>query len=896
MSLVACPPDDSFYMPHHAVVKQSSNTTKVRIVFDASAKSKDNVLLNDLLMVGPTIQERLFSHLIRFRTYKYVITADIEKMYRQVLVHEDDRRYQMILWREHDEIKTYQLNTLTFGVSSSPFLAIRAMQQLADDDGHLFPKAAAVLKQHLYVDDLLSGANSVQEARNLRDEIIALLRRGGFAIRQWASNDARVIRDLPNNALHANYLLGDDHSLKTLGISWNTRNDKICYYAREIEISGILSKRKILSEIAKIYDPLGLLGPVILYAKQLMQDLWRSQVHWDESVPQNIYLKWSEFSQQFKAIDNISFDREIFISGRQGIQLHGFCDASCVGYGACIYVRSFDKNNKSVCKILCSKSRVAPLKAVTIPRLELCGALLLARLYREIRDTLNVIPSKVVFWCDSTIVLHWLNTAPHLLKTYVANRVIEIRELTETHAWRHVRSEDNPADSVSRGQLPHAFLKNDKWRVGPVWLIRDESEWPESTMPTVEVPELKRNICLTTSVADLSILEKYSSHFKLCRIVAYCLRVRLTNTYRGPLCPEEINAAEIRIIKLLQSSTFADEIKKLKNERSPYQGKLISLSPFLDNDGVLRVRGRLQSSNLPTPQKHPMLLPSRNRVSDRIIREVHEKHYHTSIQGTLYALRQKFWLLDGRNQVRKIIRACVRCHRFDSRVTEYKMGNLPESRVCETIPFTKTGIDFCSPFFVKERKHRNRVRIKAYVCVFVCMTIKAVHLELRVVGDLLFTFEELSTFTTEIEGILNSRPITSISSDPNDLPALTPAHYLIGKPITALPEGDLRSIPENRLSTWQHITKVRQDFWARWHFEYLNELQKRGKWHKDTRNLSVGAVVLVKERNLPCTHWALGRITQLYPGKDGITRAADLKTINGEVRRAVKTLCPLPVD
>ncbi|XP_012538966.1 uncharacterized protein LOC105838152 [Monomorium pharaonis] len=257
MSLVACPRDDDFYMPHHAVIKQSSNTTKVRIVFDALTKSKDNVSLNDLLMVGPTVQEKLFSHLIRFRTYNYVITANIEKMYRQVLVYEDDRRHQMILWRENDEIKIYQLNMLTFGVSSSPFLTIRAVQQLAVDDGHLFPKAAAVLKQHLYVDDLLTGANSVQKARELRDEIIALLRCGGFAIRQWASNDTRVVQNLSNNALHANYVLGDDQSLKMLGISWNTRNDKICYYAREIEISEILSKRKILSEIAKIYDPLG---------------------------------------------------------------------------------------------------------------------------------------------------------------------------------------------------------------------------------------------------------------------------------------------------------------------------------------------------------------------------------------------------------------------------------------------------------------------------------------------------------------------------------------------------------------------------------------------------------------------------------------------------------------
>jgi len=274
------------------------------------------------------------------------------------------------------------------------------------------------------------------------------------------------------------------------------------------------------------------------------------------------------------------------------------------------------------------------------------------------------------------------------------------------------------------------------------------------------------------------------------------------------------------------------------------------------------------------------------------------KHYHTGIQTTLYFLRQKFWLLDGRNQVRKIIRACVRCFRFNNKAIEYKMGDLPPSRVCKTIPFTNTGIDFCGPFHIKEKKFRNHTKIKTYVCVFVCMSIKAIHLELvsdlssdgflaafrrfiarrgcpdhvysdngtnfigannqlkemyalfnseqhkdlvskfssehriswhfippfaphfgglwessvklfkhhfkRVVGDSLFTFEELNTFIVEVEGILNSRPITAISSDPNDMLALTPAHYLIGKPVTALPEGNLLSVPANRLSTWQH--------------------------------------------------------------------------------------------
>jgi len=188
VSLVEDPEDDGYYMPHHAVFKESSDTTKIRIVFDASAKSSNGISLNDVLMVGPTIQNTLFAYLVRFRTYKYVLTADIERMYLQVLVHPDERRYQRVLWRRNDKIETYQLNTLAFGISSSPFLAICTLHKLADDERHVFPKAAEVLKTHLYVDNLLSGADTIVEARFIRNELTALLARGGFNLRQWASN------------------------------------------------------------------------------------------------------------------------------------------------------------------------------------------------------------------------------------------------------------------------------------------------------------------------------------------------------------------------------------------------------------------------------------------------------------------------------------------------------------------------------------------------------------------------------------------------------------------------------------------------------------------------------------------------------------------------------------
>ncbi|XP_018301866.1 uncharacterized protein [Mycetomoellerius zeteki] len=957
-------------MPHHAITKESSNTTKVRIVFDASAKANSGMSLNDMLLVGPTIQNKLFDHLIRFRTYNCVITADIEKMYLQIQLHKDDRRYQQILWRKNNKIATFRFNTLTFGVSSSPFLAIRTLHKLADDEGPAYPRAAKAVKEHFYVDDLITGADTIDEARAIRDEVIVLLTRGGFTIRQWASNEERVINDLATGALHVGFTFDGDRSLKTLGVTWCARNDEIRYSVRSIEITRQLTKRRVLSEIAKIYDPLGLLGPIVFYAKKLMQDVWRCQLDWDESVPQNIHTTWLEFVQQLETIDQISFNQKLLSDDYGDVQFHGFCDASSSGYDACIYVRSTGKNRNTV-RLLCAKSRIAPLKNITIPRLELCGALLLARLYREVDGVLSIRANRIIFWSDSTVVLHWLKTPPYLLNIFVANRVAEIQELTSSIKWRHVRSQDNPADAISRGQLPHAFLRNRTWFTGPAWLGEGENEWPDEFVQVSErieplgneVLELKRNVCLLVS-NESEIIDRFSSYSKLLRVVAYCLRLRPINTRKGSLCTEEIDEAEGRILKIVQNARFAAEIKILRDKDSTVKNKLANLSPFIDDRGLIRVGGRLQNSGVTFSRMHPILLPSRHGLTDRII-------------STLYHLRQKYWLTDGQNQVRKIVHSCVRCFRFNASNVEYKMGNLPPARVRETIPFGITGVDFCGPFHIKEKKHRNRARIKVYICVFVCMTIKAVHLEVvsdltsdgflaalrrfiarrgmpehiysdngtnfvgannqlremytlfnsdkhqefvnkfardhritwhfippaaphfgglwesmvklfkhhfkRVVGDSLFTFEELNTFAIEVEGILNSRPITSLSSDPNDLFVLSPAHYMIGKPLTTLPEGNITNVPANRLSTWQHISKVRQDFWKRWNLEYLNELQTRSKWVKDGPKLTVGSVVLIKERNLPCNQWALGRITRIHPGDDGIVRAVAVKTTSGEI-------------
>ncbi|XP_078051680.1 uncharacterized protein LOC144477814 [Augochlora pura] len=558
--------------------------------------------------------------------------------------------------------------------------------------------------------------------------------------------------------------------------------------------------------------------------------------------------------------------------------------------------------------------------------------------------------------------------------------------------WRHVPSEDNPADYLSRGQLPAEFINNSVWKNGPTWLIHEESFWPQLDLPSLDiVPEIRKNTCLlTTTTPPFELLKRYSSIAKLRRIVAYCLRFKRDNRHKGSLSSNELSTANQTILRLVQQECFAEEIHDLSQGRRVHRkSKLNTLDPFLDRDGIIRVGGRLKHANIPYSQQHPMVLPKSHHVTTLILLDEHLRNMHAGVQATLYSARQCYWPIDGRNQTRRVIRQCIKCFRANPPNTEYMMGNLPKARVNEDRPFNNVGVDYCGPFYIKEKKFRNRGRVKVYVAVFVCLAVKAVHMELvsdmttegflaalrrfiarrgkcqaihsdngtnfvgasreldelyellnsqehqkkvdaylsnegiqwhfipprsphfgglweaavksfkhhvrRVIVNELLTFEEFNTFIVEIEAILNSRPLTPLSSDPNDLCALTPGHFLIGSALNSLPEVDFTHTPSNKLSIWQHLQKIKRDFWTRWHKEYLNELNIRHKWTSGNHGIETGTLVVIKEDNLPPMQWALGRVLEVHPGTDGITRAVTIKTIQGNIKRNIRQLAPLPI-
>ncbi|XP_029157246.1 uncharacterized protein LOC114929752 [Nylanderia fulva] len=969
-------------------------------------------------MVGPTLQDDLFSILSRFRTFTYALTADITKMYRQVLVDPTQTCLQRILWRDspNESIKTYELLTLTYGTSSASFLAIAALRKQAEENSTKFPIASKVVLNDFYVDDLVTGANTIQEIYTIKKETIQLLQGAKFELAKWASN-VPSLQGQPYNSNHKEFMSSADKQCetRTLGIIWNCNMDQFQFPSvTPFEPLKTITKRSILSRISLIFDPLGLLGPVTLTAKIIMQDLWRLGLDWDESIPLELHTKWKRYEAELPTLRQINVPRRVIpFKQHTRLEIHGFSDASESGYGACIYLRATLPDGSHSVRLLCSKNRVAPLKTLLIPRLELCGALLLAQLVNKISNCLSCKIDSIYLWTDSTIVLAWLQSCNRTWTPFVANRVGEIQQLTAIQNWKHIRSEDNPADPLSRGIMPASLSHLQIWWTGTPWLTLDKKKWPQGLLVTSnQDASERRSKCITTLATndqDFNIFNRYSRFTRLIRIVAYIFRFFKNARNIGgsirrsqesitpariiqPITTDEINHAIQILVKLVQKDCFSKELHSLSNQGiiSP-NSPASRLSPFIDETGILRVGGRLQSSSLPRSAKHPILLPGRHSLSHLIIMHEHEKHLHAGPQATLAAVRQNYWLVSARDIVRQITRKCTICFRSAPKPASTIMGNLPKPRI--TVPsrvFENCGVDYAGPYYYKQGLRKNTKLIKCYMTIFVCFATKAVHIELatdmtseaflnvfkrfisrrgypaniysdnglnfvgaehelnelvvlfknqkfqheiagymsdknvqwhfispraphhgglweaavkmakvhisRITKDAHLRYEELQTLLIQVEAILNSRPLTPMSSDPDDLAPLTAGHFLIGGPLTSYPKPSLENLAINRLSRWQHLEQLRQHFWRRWTKEYLHHLQQRNKWQSIDSSIYKGQMVILKEDNMPPLSWPLGRISEIHPGHDGIVRTATIKTTKGSYKRPITRLCLLPFD
>ena len=734
------PNSSHYFIPHQCVLRPQSTTTKMRVVFDASSLSSTHISLNETLMVGPTIQNDLFFTILKFRLHRFAITADVCKMYRQVQVAESDRKYQLIVWRENptQPLHIFQLNTVTYGTSPAPFLAIRCLKAISDEFKEKFPIAAKVIESDFYVDDLLSGADDINSLHQLRTEITQILDSCGFKLAKWFSN-------------HTNYqsesdekLLGIDstESTKTLGIFWKPLNDLFYFKLEDTYSSLQVTKRNILSVTSRLFDPLGLLGPIIIKPKILIQELWLNQLDWDETIPQHLNEVWQNFINTLSKINLISIPRFVGTTKHSKIEIHGFADASMRAYGCAIYVRCENSSGISV-QLLTAKSKVAPTQTRTVPRLELCAAHLLAKLWNSIKPHFHFHIENIIFWSDSEITLHWLRNHPSSLSVFVGNRIAEIQEWSESVSWRHVPTRENPADLISRGCEIEELL-NSIWFCGPKFLYKDSSEWPNNTnycLPK-EISSLEKRKTQFSMVVSkdnenflIKIIEKYSSVQKLIRVFAYIFRflypIKLQSNVFSPI---ELEYAFLKIVEILQKSEFETEIKLLK-EKQPLKSQMRNLCPFLHeyefsghNLCLLRVGGRLLNAPLDFNAKFPLILSKNSHFCQIYVRHLHISNCHVGPKGLVALLRQKIWIVNAKEIARKIVRTCVNCFKFKPQFLSQLMGNLPEDRFVGNRAFLICGVDFCGPIYTTLRI-RGKQPIKTYIAVFVCFATKAVHLE-----------------------------------------------------------------------------------------------------------------------------------------------------------------------
>lgn len=734
---------NTVYLPHHAVVREDKETTKVRAVFDASCKGSNNVSLNDCFLVGPKLQQDLRHILMRWRGHQYCIISDLVQMYRQIRVHDEDTDYLRILWRSDPDkaIDHYRMLRLTFGTACAPYLAVKSLQQLAKDEQIKYPNASEITLRDFYMDDLLTGCDTEEETLEIFEQMNKLMSEGGFRLQKWCTNSEKLQKHIKHESQKSDqpYVFKTNDVIKVLGICWNKESDTFEYLLQLPEMSENFTKRQVLSDIARLYDPMGWIAPVIVTAKIFMQLLWKSGLNWDDELTPELTKDWIKFRKDLTNVEKIVIPRWLRTNRESEVELHAFADASQAAYGASVYLKSKDRDGNVNIHLVTAKTKVAPIdKQVSIPRLELCAALLAAQLLNEVSQVLRVPKEKLHAWSDSTVVLAWLKGEPSRWTTFVSNRVSESLTILDKDQWRHVNTTQNPADCASRGISANELKSYKLWWQGPEWLQLTD-DYNSTTNHDFKTDQEQRSIkALTAKVQPKEefIWAKFSNLQKMLRIIAYCRRFLLM---RVPIelrqIPRVLTSNELEksleiCIRDTQNLYFLEEIKQLKSKQTVAKSSnLHTLCPILDNIGVIRVGGRIEQSQEPYNKKHPIIMPSESHLTKLIISEAHVRTLHGGPQLMLNYLRSKFWILRGREKVKRYYRECVTCTRYAQRKNNPFMGQLPAVRVKPTKPFKSSGVDFTGHINIRFSPGRGSKSYKGYICVFICMCTRAIHLE-----------------------------------------------------------------------------------------------------------------------------------------------------------------------
>ena len=605
-----------------------------------------------------------------------------------------------------------------------------------------FPFAAKEVLMNKYVDDIHTGGDTEEEVIQLQQDLIQLFQEGGWVLMKFASNSRKVLQSIPESRRLPGQVVdldqgGEDgeNIAKTLGLRWDTVQDVLLCNSSEQLCNSVkvITKRGVLSKVSCIYDLFGFFAPFVIRGKLMIQQLWKAGCSWDAECPDLILQEFREWEAELPMLEKIQIPRWFGTTTKIGqVQLHGFADASERAYGAMIFLR-YELKGKTCSTFIIAKTKVAPLKAKSLARLELMAAYCLANLTSYVEEALNQQVERVQLWSDSEIVLAWLAKESTQWKTFVRNRVQEIQDLTGIQGWRHCPSKDNPADILSRG-LRLAELKASKlyWH-GPEWLVESEDKWPNvklgPTPPQVDEERVKE-VCLPidAQVSYPSFFLRYRSFSRLARLVAWILRWR-HGKLKGPIHQEELHNAKMRVLSLIQSQHFPAEIYLLRAGKSlPSSSRLLPLNPCLEvNTGLLIARGRLKRSSLVMTAQNPVILPNSDPVVWSLILDAHLRGQHATHTTTLAILREEFAIIHSRSEVRRALKTCLICKHYKAKAETQIMGELPSERVTVAPAFSHIGLDYTGPVYLREKGCPLR---KAYIVVFTCMASRMVHFEI----------------------------------------------------------------------------------------------------------------------------------------------------------------------
>ena len=700
--------DKVFYMPHKPVVRETASTTKVRMVFDASAKPHPLAnSVNECMHTGPPLQPLLWDILIRARMSPHLLLADLEKAFLQISIADKDRDAFRFLFNINGREEHLRFTRVPFGAEASPFMLGATLQHHFDLQNTSLEETVKSLKEDTYVDNLMKTAADVEELKRFKREATTVMESAKFPVHKWESN----VQELDTEA----------NPSKILGYMWDKREDVI---EINTEINSNISesqvtKREILSQLSSVYDPLGLISPATVRGKAIYRDACDECKSWNTAVSDKITQQWNKWTNQLR---NIQVPRSIprGVNDISSVHLHVFADASKTACSA-VAIAVIEHSSGVVKGLLTSKSRISK-RNTTIPRLELISGHMAANLAKNINTALRCwLIKSTTIWMDSMTALYWICNPGKPWKVFVSNRVRKIAEITNDLkiAWKYCPTDMNLADLGSRGALLDK-MEAGEWFEGPDWLL-DECKWPQqprletSTSVSEECSPAKEKVYFAAEREpdEWDALLNKHPYWKAMRITAWALRfvnMSRAKKTRGkeimPLTVEETNNAEKHWVKKVQANVNMDL-------ESP------GWTIVKDDKGILRCKGRITGYQ-------PMYI-DKGVFADKLIRHIHTEVIHLGIPNTMAAIREKWWIPKLRSKVKKIINECKTCKTFSTKpYGTTATAALPTFRTESSRPFQTTGVDFAGPLEYKISKEEKG---KCYILIFTCATSRAIHLE-----------------------------------------------------------------------------------------------------------------------------------------------------------------------